>query len=250
MSSVALAAVAAPPAPDIAAPRILLVDPSAPFRAFLEQHLVADRYRVAMAGDTREALDALRAGPDVAVVALDTPGAAGLDLLTRIREGDDGAWDPGMPVVGVLGDAEPFSVARALQRGADDVVSRPCHVAELSARLAAVMRRSRGQTISDRVRVGPLLIDRRARIATLNGVRVCLSAKEFALLDALARDPWRVRTKDELLRDVWGYLASGRTRTVDSHASRLRRKLAQAGGGERFVANVWGVGYRLLPEAA
>ena len=76
-----------------------------------------------------------------------------------------------------------------------------------------------------------------------------LSAKEFALLHALAGDPTRVFTKEELLRDVWGFKLMGSTRTLDSHASRLRRKLAPAAGGRRWVVNVWGVGYRLTDRA-
>jgi DNA-binding response OmpR family regulator len=112
------------------------------------------------------------------------------------------------------------------------------------------MRRARGATLTREIRVGALVVDRHARRARYAGRALGLSAKEFALLAALARDPRRVLTKRELLRDVWGYLGQARTRTVDSHASRLRRKLIAAGAGERFVVNVWGVGYRLLPEDA
>jgi DNA-binding response OmpR family regulator len=98
------------------------------------------------------------------------------------------------------------------------------------------------------VRVGPIAIDRNARRASVAERPLELSAKEFGLLLALARDPGRVHTKQELLRDVWGYASHGRTRTVDSHASRLRRKLAAAGAPERYVTNVWGIGYRLLAD--
>jgi DNA-binding response OmpR family regulator len=83
-----------------------------------------------------------------------------------------------------------------------------------------------------------------AREVRLRGRRVDLSQKEFALLQALAADPTRVFTKEELLRDVWGFRSLGTTRTLDSHACRLRQKLG--GEGDRFVVNVWGVGYRLV----
>ena len=76
---------------------------------------------------------------------------------------------------------------------------------------------------------------------------VVLAGREFELLSKLASDPVRVFTKEQLLREVWGFRSSARTRTVDSHASRLRRKLGAAGGGE-CVINIWGVGYRLLDE--
>lgn len=80
----------------------------------------------------------------------------------------------------------------------------------------------------------------------VQGRRVRLSQKEYELLLRLAREPDRVFTKAELLRDVWGYRVMGRTRTLDSHASRLRRKLREAGVTRELVDNVWGVGYRLL----
>jgi DNA-binding response OmpR family regulator len=97
------------------------------------------------------------------------------------------------------------------------------------------------------MRVGTLEVDPAARTVLLSGRRVELSQREFALLRTLATDPTRVFTKDELLRNVWGYRALGSTRTLDSHACRLRQKLAR--DGERFVVNVWGVGYRLVDGA-
>ena len=93
-------------------------------------------------------------------------------------------------------------------------------------------------------RDGELEVDPPSRHVTLRGTRVELSQKEFALLRTLAAEPTRVFTKEELLRTVWGFRSMGSTRTLDSHACRLRRKLAA--NGDRFVVNVWGVGYRLI----
>lgn len=234
-----------------AAASVLLVEPPGPARAFLTQNLTADRYRVRVASDASAALGLLGdMCPDLAVIALDLPDAGGLELVSRIRSGTArDRWDPGMPILGISRERDPYAVVRALERGADDHVARPLHPAELAARAAALMRRSRGQTVCDQLRVGSLVVDRRARHARYAGMVVELSGKEFALLEALARDPQRVVTKGELLRDVWGYAAPGRTRTVDSHASRLRRKLEAAGAGRRYVGNVWGIGYRLLADA-
>src|SRR5438270_1887577 len=95
-----------------------------------------------------------------------------------------------------------------------------------------------------KLRIGPLEIDSVARHVRLHGETVELSKKEFALLRALAGDPTRVFTREELLRGVWGYRSMGVTRTLDSHASRLRQKLSAS--GERYIVNVWGVGYRLV----
>ncbi|MQA76052.1 MAG: hypothetical protein GEU88_17250 [Solirubrobacterales bacterium] len=98
----------------------------------------------------------------------------------------------------------------------------------------------------DAIEVGALRIEPARRAVTVSGAAVRMTAKEYELLRALAREPHRVFTKHELLRDVWGFRSRGRTRTVDTHASRLRRKLDGAPG--RLIVNVWGVGYRLVDE--
>jgi DNA-binding response OmpR family regulator len=157
---------------------------------------------------------------------------------------------PGCDVANARRGVSSRAQWRATRIGRIQKVSKPFHYPEVVARLGALIRRSRGATLREEIRVGPLVVDRHGRRATLAGTALDLSAKEFALLAALAKDPARVLTKGELLRDVWGYRGAARTRTVDSHASRLRRKLAACGAGERWVANVWGVGYRLLPEEA
>ena len=134
---------------------------------------------------------------------------------------------------------------RGFERGADDFVAKPFSYGELRLRLwarscgAHVPRQALG-----RLRVGDLEVDPPSREVRLRGRRIALASKEFALLRALATEPTRVFTKEELLRDVWGFRAMGATRTLDSHACRLRHKLGR--DGDRFVINVWGVGYRLI----
>jgi DNA-binding response OmpR family regulator len=100
--------------------------------------------------------------------------------------------------------------------------------------------------VRERLKAGPIEIDLRSRVVTVRKQPVALSQKEYALLVRLAADPERVFTRDELLRDVWGYRGSPRTRTIDVYASRLRRKLQAADDDSVFVDNHWGVGYRLL----
>jgi DNA-binding response OmpR family regulator len=233
-------------------PALLVVEDDHQQREFLVQNLGADRFSVIEAGSCEEALGLLRtAAPDAALVDVMLPGASGLDLVSAIRDGGaDDPWDAGMPVMLLSARAEPLDAVRGIERGADDYVVKPYYYPEVVARLGAMIRRARGVTMTEVIRVGPLVVDRHARRALLNGRVLSLSAKEFALLAMLVKAPRRVFTKQELLRDVWGFRSPGRTRTVDSHASRLRRKLAAAGGGERYVANVWGVGYRLLPDDA
>jgi DNA-binding response OmpR family regulator len=150
------------------------------------------------------------------------------------------------PVI-VLGREEADVVDRvhAFRRGCDDYVARPFEYQELVERIRAVLRRVRPQLV-DVVEAPPVRIDLRTRDVRVAGNRVQLAQKEYELLLCLAREPERVFTKAELLHDVWNYRVPGRTRTLDSHASRLRRKLRDAGSPVALVENVWGVGYRLL----
>jgi DNA-binding winged helix-turn-helix (wHTH) protein len=123
-------------------------------------------------------------------------------------------------------------------------VGKPFSYPELRLRLLAVLRRAGLRPARGRLRVGPLEIDPASRDVTLGGERLTLSQKEYGLLVLLASQPTRVFTKDEILREVWGFRARSATRTLDSHACRLRAKLAHP--DVRFVLNVWGVGYRLV----
>lgn len=230
---------------------VLLVGPR-PASGSLASDLEADRFDVMLAADPDEARGLLaRACPSAVIVDLDMPSAGGLAAVGLVREGGpEDPWDAAMPVLGVSGAGEPHRVVRALERGADEVVGTPYAYVELLARLRALIRRADGEWSAGRLRVDDIVIDRRSRRVTLGGDPVDLSAKELGLLVALARDPRRVVSKQELLRDVWGYKSLGRTRTVDSHASRLRRKLAVASGGRRYIINVWGLGYRLVADDA
>jgi DNA-binding response OmpR family regulator len=225
---------------------LLLAECEPGTREFLERHLASEGFEVLGAEAQRQALElAERVRPDL-VLAGGLEDASGSDVCRCLREGAPGrSWDRNVPVI-VLGEVRADAVDRvhAFERGCDDFVPRPFHYEELVARIRAVLRRSHPLE-RERMAAGPLAIDRGTRRVTVHGLPVVLAAKEFELLVKLATDPMRVFTKEELLRDVWGFVALGRTRTLDSHASRLRRKLALA-GAEGCIVNVWGVGYRLL----
>jgi DNA-binding response OmpR family regulator len=229
------------------AARIVLVEDDPVIREFLADNLTADGYEVFPADSLRDALRHLEyKRPDLAVVDLALPDGSGLELIRRIRAADGlgSRLDPTLPLVIVSGRTGELDRVRGFERGADDYVAKPFSYGELRLRIAAVLRRTRERRHRGRLRVGDLEVDPAAREARVRGQRVELAAKEFALLRTLADAPTRVFTKEELLRDVWGFRSLGSTRTLDSHACRLRQKLGRAGG--RFVVNVWGVGYRLV----
>lgn len=234
---------------DIAA-TILVVEDDPPTRSFLVDNLTADGFLVIEAPDVRQGVALLgSAYPDLVLVDLTLPDGSGLELLRTIRAADGLAStvDPRTPVLVLSGRTGELDRLRAFEQGCDDFLPKPYSYPELRARIGALLRRADPRPVRARLRVGPLQLDPASREVRVNGRRVELASKEFALLRTLAGDPTRVYTKDELLRTIWGLRSPGSTRTLDSHACRLRQKLAA--GGERFVVNVWGVGYRLVDGA-
>ena len=226
---------------------LVVAEPEPEIRGFLERHLADDGFDVVGASAGGEVLELVeRARPDLVLLGTPLPDASGLELCRRLREGEPGrSWNRNVPLI-VLGQPGSDSVdrVRAFDRGCDDFLAKPIVYDELLARIRAVLRRTRPAS-GDRIVAGDIAVDRATRRVTVDGTPVTLAGKEYELLVKLASDPHRVFTKNELLRDVWGFRSQGRTRTLDSHASRLRRKLAAAGEGP-YVVNVWGVGYRLL----
>ena len=229
---------------------LLVVEDDPATREFLADNLAADGFAVACAAEPAEALRAIEVRrPELVLLDLLLQGGSGLAVLDRVRAADGLASriDPDVPVIVVSGRSGEVDRVRGLARGADDYIAKPFSYAELVARVRAVLRRAAGRPRRGLVRAGELTLDPAARAVRLRGEPVALSATEFGLLHALASDPGRVFTKDELMRDVWGYRSPGTSRTVDAHACRLRRKLAR--GARPYVVNVRGVGYRLAEGA-
>lgn len=209
-------------------------------------HLAADGFGVLPAPSASDALRLCRYNhPDLLLLDLTLPDASGLDVLREIRDADGvtSRFDPGLPVIVLTGRGADADRVRGLDFGADDYLVKPFHLPELRARIGAVLRRGIGGRAGP-CRVGEIVVDPSRRKVWVGEREVAVSKKEFSLLRVLASEPSRVFAKRELLEAVWGYRSPARTRTLDSHASRLRRKLDPE--HSRYVINCWGYGYRLI----
>jgi DNA-binding response OmpR family regulator len=226
--------------------KVLVVEDDEATAEFLVDNLRADGYRAAAASGVGEGLRAIEVRqPDIVLLDLMLEDGNGLELLDRVRSADGLAsrLDPELPVIVLSGRTEETDRVRGFARGCDDYVGKPFSYPELHARIGSVLRRASDRSRQGMLRVGSLVLDPITRRVRLDGQPVHLSAKEFSLLQTLASDPTAVFPKEQLLRDVWGYVSMGNTRTLDAHACRLRKKLAAS--PRPFVLNLRGVGYRL-----
>lgn len=204
---------------------LLIIETDDATRTFLADNLEADGHRVSVGTTTAGAVE-------------------GYDLIVF----DPSAADDDASAIAFVAEAQAAGAAVIVcgRRGgevcteANDYLIKPFSYPELRARVAALLRKADPDKV---IKVGPLEVYP-DRTVLLRGRSVQLSQKEYALLRALAIEPTRMSTKEELMRDVWGFRSLGSTRTLDSYAQRLRDKLNIE--GDSMVSNVWGVGYRLV----
>jgi DNA-binding response OmpR family regulator len=234
------------PGPEFIAAIVVCEDDQATLDLLCDR-LASDRFDPLPAGTAEEALRLCRhQRPDLLVVDLELPDGEGSELLRRIREAH---WlqtqiDPYLPVIALRPRARDPWASPDPDLAADDYLEKPFAYDDLRSRIDAILRR-RHSRLDEPVQVGELLIDPARRRVTVGAREVRLAKKEFTLLRVLASDPTRVFAKEELLRDVWGLRGpAAKTRTLDSHASRLRGKLDPE--HRRYVINCWGIGYRLI----
>jgi two-component system KDP operon response regulator KdpE len=228
---------------------VLVVEDDDETRRALVRELAGRGYRVEEAADGRAALrrwDARR--PDVVLLDLGLPDIDGIDIIARIRR------EAGTPIVILSGRYDEAEKVAALERGADDYVTKPFGVEELNARLRVALRRSSGPTAGadGRLSVGPILLDPQLHEVRVNGTRIELTPREFEILRVLLAQAGRVVTKGHLLRAVWGEAYRGEDSYVYVHVSQLRRKLAAAdtsGELRDLITTEPGIGYRIAAEA-
>ena len=183
---------------------------------------------------------------EYALVLLDLglPDGDGLTLVRELRQAGRG-----IPVVILTARDEPEQRVRGLEEGADDYVVKPVHLPELVARVRTILRRSGKSVDNGPLRHGDLRLEPSTRQAWRGEQEVFLKPREYDLLLFLTRHPGRAWTRDQLIDQVWGASYAGDHRTVDLHVRRLRAKVEVDPSDPRYIATVWGVGYRLCEES-
>ncbi|HUS21769.1 MAG TPA: response regulator transcription factor [Aeromicrobium sp.] len=233
----------------VPAATVLVVEDDDETRAALTRELTTRGYRVEEAPDGRTALGRWAARrPDVILLDLGLPDVDGVELIGRLRR------ESSTPIVILSGRYDEREKVAALERGADDYVTKPFGVEELNARLRVVLRRSGGPTsgATGSFNVGSLVLDPAVHEVRVGGSRVDLTPREFEILRVLLLHAGRIVTKGQLLRQVWGEAYRGEDSYVYVHVSQLRRKLAAAdvsGELRELIRTEPGVGYRIGLDA-
>lgn len=223
--------------------KILIVEDEARIAEPLLESLQQEGFVCIHAADGPTGLRlALGESPDLILLDLMLPGQDGTSVCRQIRK------ESNVPILILTARDSEADKVLGLELGADDYVTKPFSLAELKARVRALLRRAGPASGEDEtpapIERGDLCIDPARREATLKGKRIGLTATEFDLLEFLARHPGRVFTREHLLESVWGYSFEGYGRTVDSHITRIRKKIEDVPSEPRYIETVYKVGYR------
>ena len=221
-------------------PAILVVEDEDALATLLDYNLEKEGFSIEVCADGEEALVRIdESQPDLLVLDWMLPGVSGIEICRRLRQRPQ---TRNLPILMLTARSEENDRIRGLDTGADDYLVKPFSMAELTARIRAVLRRIRPGLMEDRAQQGDIMIDRAARRVSRNGEEIHLGPTEFRLLDHFMRYPGRVFSREQLLDAVWGSDVYVETRTVDVHIGRLRRAL---GRGPNPIRTVRSAGYSL-----
>jgi DNA-binding response OmpR family regulator len=221
---------------------ILVVDDEEAIAEAVRKRLESEGFRVVVAGEGPEAIR-LHAEhhPDLVVLDLMLPGMDGLEVCKAIQR------DRWTPVLMLTARTEEADKVAGFAVGADDYLTKPFSLRELTVRVKAILRRMEriGGSVEPAtpIELDGLTLDPSRRRVTVDGEEIGLTPLEFEILHALAREPGVVLSRDQLMDRVWGYRDYAGGRVVDSHVARIRRKLGEDGNDPRFIRTVHGVGY-------
>jgi DNA-binding response OmpR family regulator len=222
---------------------VLVVDDEEAIAEAVRARLESEGYRVVVAADGPEAIEANREHqPDLVVLDLMLPGMDGLEVCKRLQR------DRWTPVLMLTAKTEEADKVAGFAVGADDYLTKPFSLRELAVRVRAILRRvERIQSMQAQddgpIELHGLRIDGARRLVEVDDEEISLTPLEFEILLTLAREPGVVLSRDQLMDRVWGYRDYAGGRVVDSHVARIRRKLGEDGNDPRFIRTVHGVGY-------
>ena len=221
--------------------RCLVVEDDEGNRLLLTRFLTQEGFEVEAVADGPSAIRAVTTDPpDVVILDLGLPGIDGIDVLRTIRR------DSGVPVLVLTGRDDEAAKLAGFEVGADDYVVKPFSLAEINARVRALIRRGAPIARKERIEFDRLVIDLGSAVATLDGVPIELRPKEFGLLAFMASDPGRCFSREELLEHVWGSTEGWQqAATVTEHIHRLRARLA-VDESHDWIQTVRGMGYRFV----
>ncbi|SFF47307.1 response regulator transcription factor [Blastococcus tunisiensis] len=221
---------------------VLIIEDDVRIRRIVAMTLRREGLEVTEAASGQEGLDQLEERPhDMVLLDLMLPDRDGFEVCREIRRRSD------TPIIMITARTDSHDVVAGLEAGADDYVTKPFVAKELSARIRALARRSRGDQVRPRIQIEDLEIAPQDGVVTRDGAVVPLTRTEFKLLSELAAERGRVVSREELLERVWGYDYFGDSRLVDVHVRRLRKKIESDPSAPTVVTTVRGMGYR-LPE--
>ena len=227
--------------------RLLVVEDERDIAELLRHVLAKEGFQVGVAHDGLTALEAVRREPpDLVVLDWMLPELSGIDVLKEIRTRGE---TRGVPVILLTARRDEIDRVLGFELGADDYVTKPFSARELVLRIRALLKRGEGRDAraGASVRLGPIEIVPEDHRALVDGAPLTLTVTEFRLLEDLIRARGRVRTRETLLSEVWGYDSEVLSRTVDTHVRRLRTKLGPAAD---WLVTVRGVGYRIQDPAS
>ncbi len=219
---------------------ILIVDDKVSVTRMLGDYFTAQGFRSVVAANGRDALYAARhEKPDLILLDIMMPEMDGYDFIRAHRK------ESSTPIILLTAKLEETDKVVGLELGADDYVTKPFGMAELLARVRAVLRRSKlDRTEAEALRVSDVTLDKKSRIVKVNERAVDLTPSEFDLLVILMTTPGRVFSRSELLESMQGHSFAGVERTIDVHVRNLRTKIEPEPSEPRYIETVFGVGYR------
>ena len=224
--------------------KVLIMEDELNIRSFVVINLKRAGYDAIEAGDGQQALDAIAENPDIGVAILDimVPGDMdGFEVCRRIR-----ANNKQMGIIMLTARTQEMDKVTGLMTGADDYVTKPFSPAELTARLDALVRRVRGDSVSvsELLSHGPFILNTRNRSLEKYGERIRLTQVEYAIVKLFMQHPGRALSREEILAAVWGREYEGELKIVDVNIRRLRIKLEDNPNNPCFITTVWGFGYK------